>query len=77
MKPITTRDLRQATRQDEFSKAVETANGQAEQMERKTFTLKSRHVDQINAVARELSETQRRQVNASEALRHILDEVGS
>ena len=41
---------------------------------RKTFSFSQSHLDQINAVAVKLSKTEGRPVNASEALRSIIDQ---
>ena len=72
MKPVATKDLLNSGRTDHFSKAVESAQVEAERLVRKTFTLRKVDVDQINAAARRMSEQEQRLVNASEALRSIL-----
>jgi hypothetical protein len=73
MKVIETIDLREATKTDVFSEAIEHVKNEASEMARKTYSLEHRHLDIINAVAFELSKNAGKPVGASEALRHVLN----
>lgn len=75
MKPVDTKDLLGSGKKDDFSQTVATVQTESSTIVRKTYTLEQRHVDQINATAGALSQQQGKLVNASEALRYLLDRM--
>jgi hypothetical protein len=58
---------------NDFAVAVETAKQRASGVIRKTYSLEQRHEDYINAVATSMSQARGKPVNASEALRAIIN----
>ena len=73
MKAVTTAGLLNHPKQDALAKTIKREARLEEEFERKTFTLQRRHIQTINARARQMSDEEERQVFASEALRDILE----
>ena len=66
-------DLQAVQSGNDFAVAVEAAKQRASGIVRKTFSLEQRHEDHINAVAASMSQARGKPVNASEALRAIIN----
>lgn len=66
-------DLQGVQNETVFMKSVEAVKRRASSVIRKTYSLKQRHEDQINAVAAAMSQVRGKPVNASEALRAIIE----
>jgi hypothetical protein len=66
-------DLQAVQSGNDFAAAVEAAKQRASGIVRKTFSLEQRHEDHINAVAASMSQSRGKPVNASEALRAIIN----
>lgn len=74
MKKPELKDLRAAARlSDPVALEVVAQREEASKIERKTFTLERRHLEHINAEAAKLQAERGKPVNASEALRTILE----
>ena len=76
MKRIKRADLGNVTKADAFSRSVAKAKKDASKIIRASYTLEQRHIDQINKTAAELTRRQGKPINASQALRHLLDSTG-
>jgi hypothetical protein len=66
-------DLQTVQNSNDFTAAVEVAKQRASGVVRKTYSLEQRHEDHINAVAASMSQARGKPVNASEALRSIIN----
>jgi hypothetical protein len=66
-------DLQAVQNGNDFAVAVEATKQRALGVVRKTFSLEQRHEDHINAVAASMSQARGKPVNASEALRAIIN----
>lgn len=66
-------DLNEIGNDNAFSKAIQTEQSRATGIVRKTYSLQQRHEDYINAVATAMSQERGKPVNASEALRAIIN----
>ncbi len=58
---------------DDFTKVVQIESGKANTVVRKTFSLQQRDFDYINSEALKISQETGKVVNASQALRYILE----
>jgi hypothetical protein len=66
-------DLQSVQNGNDFTAAVEAAKQRASGVIRKTYSLEQRHEDHINAMAASMSQARGKPVNASEALRAIIN----
>jgi hypothetical protein len=66
-------DLQAVQNDNDFAVAVEAAKQRASGVVRKTYSLEQRHEDHIYAVAASMSQSRGKPVNASEALRAIIN----
>ena len=73
MKPPKLADLQPVQNTNDFAVAMEAAKQRASGVVRKTYSLEQRHEDHINAVAASMSQARGKPVNASEALRAIIN----